>query len=61
MEKKAWGEPTYEHLVEKVLNELVVQRPRSEQSVEICSKQLSHEVAAEQKRSKISFGPSRLL
>lgn len=38
-------ESTNEHLVEEVLDELIVQRPRGEESVKIGSEKLSDEVA----------------
>ena len=37
---------TYKNLVEEVLNELLFQRSRGQQSVEISPEELSHEVSA---------------
>jgi len=46
---------TNKHLVEEVLDELIVQRPGGEESVKIGSEQLSHEVA-ERRRKKEGIG-----
>jgi hypothetical protein len=43
--KGAVRKDTYEDLVQEVLDELLLQRARGEQTVEICAKELGHKVA----------------
>jgi len=45
----------YQNLVEKVLNELLLQRSRSEKAVKVGSKQLGDEVAAEGQDEFVHF------
>ena len=48
------GLPTYQDLVQKVLDELLLQRSRSQQSVEVSAQELGDEVTGDESVSSLT-------
>lgn len=51
---------THENLVKKVLDELLLERARSQEAVEVGAQELSHEVAAEVSKMAQGVSAARL-